>query len=585
MSQNLLRNAAIRWAMSGPARALRRAKIFPGFEGVASLPSGESLIRQFDSLLKRIAEDASLDEDTRALALDKTKAVAEGIAKVQELPTTLRRALLDAKSWFGATASWVGGALGEIVKSEAAQKTLGTVTEAATKAAIAPFVASDMPSGASRYLIGDVGAGATVLQGEHLSVGFTAEQVRMLIEAATRGADEKVAEVSRRLGVTQGAMRTMLATLGQAEVPEERLAEKLAEVFQHYRKAAAAIAALDPENPVAQEHAAKASQAAASGDRNEARRHLQAARAAAEAAAAEARRLAREAEAAAEKQMLQAARAVAAEAELALTALEYAEAAQLFGEAALLVPSGEPNEKGILLRRQADAMQREGEERGDNTVLQEAIPLYSRALELLPRDRVPLYWATTQNNLGSALATLGERESGTARLDEAVAAYRAALEERTRHHVPLQWAMTQSNLGTALWRLGERESGTTRLEEAVVAFRAALEETKREQAPRDWAMTQVNLGCAVSMLGARESGTARLKEAVAAFRAALEETPRDRVPRDWAMTQVNLGSALSMLSARESGTVHLEEAVAAFRAALGGDAAQSGAATMGDDAG
>lgn len=110
------------------------------FEGVASLPSGESLIRQFNSLLKRIAEDASLDEDTRALALDKTKAVAEGIAKVQELPTTLRRALLDAKSWFGATASWVGGALGEIVKSEAAQKTLGTVTEAATKAAIAPFV-------------------------------------------------------------------------------------------------------------------------------------------------------------------------------------------------------------------------------------------------------------------------------------------------------------------------------------------------------------------------------------------------------------------------------------------------------------
>ena len=42
-----------------------------------------------------------------------------------------------------------------------------------------------MPSGASHYLVGDVGAGATVLQGEHLSIGFTAEQVRVLIEAAT----------------------------------------------------------------------------------------------------------------------------------------------------------------------------------------------------------------------------------------------------------------------------------------------------------------------------------------------------------------------------------------------------------------
>src|SRR3954447_10432282 len=41
-------------------------------EGVASLPGGESLTGQFDSLLKRIAEDASLDEDTRALAQEKT---------------------------------------------------------------------------------------------------------------------------------------------------------------------------------------------------------------------------------------------------------------------------------------------------------------------------------------------------------------------------------------------------------------------------------------------------------------------------------------------------------------------------------
>jgi hypothetical protein len=82
-------------------------------EGAASLPDRESLTRQFDALLKRISADTSLDEDTRALAQEKTKAIAEGIAKVQESPTALRRALLDAKSWFGVTASWVGGALGD----------------------------------------------------------------------------------------------------------------------------------------------------------------------------------------------------------------------------------------------------------------------------------------------------------------------------------------------------------------------------------------------------------------------------------------------------------------------------------------
>ncbi len=74
---------------------------------------------------------------------------------------------------------------------------------------------------------------------------------------------------------------------------------------------------------------------------------------------------------------------------------------------------------------------------------------YRAALEERTRDRVPLEWATTQMNLGTALETLGERESGTARLEEAVTAHRAALEETTRDRVPLQWARTQMNLGTA----------------------------------------------------------------------------------------------------------------------------------------
>ena len=49
---------------------------------------------------------------------------------------------------------------------------------------------------------------------------------------------------------------------------------------------------------------------------------------------------------------------------------------------------------------------------------------------------------------------LGERESGTARLEQAVVAFRAALEERTeertRERVPLNWAATQNNLGNGV---------------------------------------------------------------------------------------------------------------------------------------
>jgi len=170
---------------------------------------------------------------------------------------------------------------------------------------------------------GSVGSvGGDIVGRDKIQIGFSADQVRMLIEAATRGADEKLADVSQRLGVTLGAMRTMLVTVGEAGVPDERLAEKLAEVVARFREATTTIAALRPDNPVAQGHVSRASEAAAAGDRDEARRQLQAARASALGAAEQARRLAQDAEAAAAQQMLQAARAVAAEAELALAALD-----------------------------------------------------------------------------------------------------------------------------------------------------------------------------------------------------------------------------------------------------------------------
>ncbi|WP_431283202.1 hypothetical protein ACQW02_28020 [Humitalea sp. 24SJ18S-53] len=109
-------------------------------EGIRGLPDGEALTAQFNALLDRIAKDKTLDDDTRALAEDKTKAVAEGLAKAEKEPGLLRRALIDAGSFFGSVATGIGRALGDILKSDAAQKTIGSVTEAATKAAIASFV-------------------------------------------------------------------------------------------------------------------------------------------------------------------------------------------------------------------------------------------------------------------------------------------------------------------------------------------------------------------------------------------------------------------------------------------------------------
>jgi hypothetical protein len=103
------------------------------------------------------------------------------------------------------------------------------------------------------------------------------------------------------------------------------------------------------------------------------------------------------------------------------------------------------------------------------------VAVYHAALEEWTRERVPLHWASTQNNLGTALQTLGERESGTGRLEEAVAVYHAALEEWTRERAPHQWAMSTGNQGVALMRLAERLSDMGMAGLAVRQIGMALE--------------------------------------------------------------------------------------------------------------
>ena len=127
--------------------------------------------------------------------------------------------------------------------------------------------------------------------------------------------------------------------------------------------------------------------------------------------------------------------------------------------------------------------------------------------------------------LGNALGRSGERERGTARLEEAVTAFRDALKERTRERVPLDWAVTQNNLGIALGRSenAKRHGAAGRGRDRL---RDALQEWTRERMPLHWATTQTNLGIVLSALGERESGTARLEEAVIPFVTRCRNGPK-----------------------------------------------------------
>ena len=208
-----------------------------------------------------------------------------------------------------------------------------------------------------------------------------------------------------------------------------------------------------------------------------------------------------------------------------------------------------------------------GEQSGKNESLAESIELYRKVLDEWTRERVPLDWAMTQNNLGLALETLGARENSTEQLEGAAAAFGEALKVLNRERDSHLWAMAQNNLGLTLKTLGQHANNTEQLEGAIAAFGEALNVFTRERDSHRWAMVQNNLGVTLATLGQRETGTARLDEAVAAYRRALEELTRQRVPMEWGELENNLGVALKILGERKNDTEQLKQAVAAFHEA------------------
>ena len=418
---------------------------------------------------------------------------------------------------------------------------------------------------------GNLTEGDVVLSSIKIVCGMSAEEFADNMRLALSSMPGDKQELFRRLDrltpegakLQAGAIDRFFEILGKRELPVERLQDTFVEIATRHIELLDEIRRFRVHDPDVQT-LRDAAEGALKADRPD----LDAAQSRLE----EARQLVRTKRETAEKLLADQKRAeaqiVREQAHLEYTRIRFAGAAELFEEAASLWPDDDRAQQAADLENAGRSYYQEGVDFGDIRFLERAVVIYRGVLEQKSRDRAPLDWASTQNNLGAVLSILGGREVGTDRLAQAVDAYRLALEEWTRDRVPFDWATTQNNLGNALSSLGERERGTQYLEQAVDAYRLALEERSRDRVPLYWATTQNNLGTVLMSLGERETGTDLLKQAVDAYRLTLEEWTRARLPLDWATTQNNLGNALALLGGRESGTEHLDQAIAAYRLAL-----------------
>lgn len=245
---------------------------------------------------------------------------------------------------------------------------------------------------------------------------------------------------------------------------------------------------------------------------------------------------------------------------------DYAAAAENFGLAFAEIERWDDALALTYKGKQADALFRQGDEKGDNSAIERAIALYHEMANDM--GSTDARWGELQSGLGSAYAQLGERTGNTGLIRDGVAAFRAAIASYDRDTQPSRWATAQAGLATALSIAANTNTDPAELQESIDAYRAALEVLTPDGAPRDWARAQGNLGAALTLQARRDSKIETFDAAAAAVEAAMSVDTLDRAPLSWANLKDRIGTILMMKAQADDNPATLRDAIAAYREAL-----------------
>ncbi len=543
---------------------------------------------------------AVLTECIREVRAAETEAPGEPAAR------RIAASIMAEAGRFGATelSSLTGGTATFLIERAYAHLLRDAESIARFEAALRAFAVSQADDGAVPAASGEAGLVASLPAGV---AGLIAEAGGPLYLTGLR----------EQFGLSEKAISRVLTLLVGQGVPAERMLERLEGLCKWLGDAKAQLSR--PSNDLAETRRLKARAAAALGDGDfeaaadalrQIRREIRESRHRTE------ERLAEEV-AAIRGQMAEEARATARLAELALANRDFGTAADLFGEAALVLPSADrtnawkynlqradalyqratqsrnvqaladaisaystivrqasdlPDQKGLgeASIGLANALALAGTRDGGTARLKDAIAAYRRGLSLIDKRSAANVWTSAQLRLAQALASIGERDQSSPVLREAADAFRDVMEDLSgpRHTADRIAALT--GLGNVLLGLEEKDGGVELLVEAAEVFQRVIAYLPKDDPTGQMAQTQMNLGMALLGLGDGPDGVARLEEAVVAFQAALQATVREVATGRWALLQLNLGNAYAALGQKSADAAgNLDKAIAAYEAALG----------------
>ena len=99
-----------------------------------------------------------------------------------------------------------------------------------------------MPSSLPQYQVGGVGTGATVLQGEHLSIGIPPDQLPAILKAATdplerlnKAQKDTIGKLEREFSATQEQVLGFFRIIDEAGIRPEAIPVRLYQIAERYK--------------------------------------------------------------------------------------------------------------------------------------------------------------------------------------------------------------------------------------------------------------------------------------------------------------------------------------------------------------
>jgi tetratricopeptide (TPR) repeat protein len=179
--------------------------------------------------------------------------------------------------------------------------------------------------------------------------------------------------------------------------------------------------------------------------------------------------------------------------------------------------------------------------------LEAALECHRTAAELyLSRNQLD-DWAREEYNQGNAWCELPEEEYPD-KWQQAIMHYEQALRERTKDKNPLRYAATMQNLGTAYRQIGSGDK-TANVLKATDCYRRALQVYDLAGFPAQNAALHNNFGNAYLSLAVTDERIRRrcARRALEHLDRALRVRTRAEYPIDFAVTQYNRGQAFLLL--------------------------------------